>query len=337
MLLVKDWIYIAGPCAAETEEQVMETAQAVKNHVSRLSEQTIFRAGIWKPRTQPNTFQGIGDEGLKWLQRVQKEIGLAVATEVATPDQVNAAIQAGIDYLWIGARTSANPIAVQEIANAIKANNHPLKGVFIKNPVNNDTALWLGNIERIEATQTPVAAIHRGCEHQPCWEMAYKLHKQRPDIPLILDPSHMSGDAQKIEGLCHDANELEYDGVMVEVHPHPTEALSDKQQQIPPELLGHIMQNIKRPMHNSQVELKWFRHMIDEVDDRLWETLRERMRISHQIGEWKKQNGMDIVQPTRYQEILIKRKLWAKEMGLNEDTVESIFREIHKESIKMQQ
>lgn len=329
---MKDWTYIVGPCAAETEEQVMETARAVSCQLSDISGQVIFRAGIWKPRTQPDTFQGIGDEGLLWLQRVKQETGLDVATEVATPEQVKKALRAGVDYIWIGARTSANPIAVQEIADAIKGSN--LQGVFVKNPVNDDVALWAGDIERIEKAGVNVAAVHRGCGHQPCWKMAYELHKQRPDIKLILDPSHMSGDAEKIAGLCQDAKELEYDGVMIEVHNNPNQALSDNRQQITPEQLHELL--ILNINNQQQTELKWLRHMIDEVDDQLWQTLQKRMEISRQIGAWKKQEGMEVVQPTRFQEILQKRKKWAHKVGLEENMVEAIFIEIHKESVRVQ-
>ena len=225
----------------------------------------IFRAGVWKPRTSPSSFQGAGTEALRWLQEVKQQFGMEIATEVATPAHVNEALQAGIDYLWIGARTSANPIAVQEIADLLdKASPHPspkgkgdeptsnssqkgresfasecgLKGIFIKNPVNEDAALWLGNIERLEQTGIPVMAIHRGCAHKPCWAMAHYIRTQRPDIPILLDPSHMSGDATKIPSLMKKIDELQLDGAMIEVHYNPQEALSDAQQQIKPEEIG---------------------------------------------------------------------------------------------------
>mgnify|MGYP002517970033 FL=1 len=201
----------------------------------------IFRAGVWKPRTSPSTFQGVGTEALQWLQEVKQQFGIEIATEVATPAHVKEALQAGIDYLWIGARTSANPIAVQEIADALLTTRSEtyrggqLKGIFIKNPVNEDAALWLGNIERLEKTGIPVMAIHRGCAHKPCWAMAHHIRTQRPDIPILLDPSHMSGDATKIPSLMKKIDELQLDGAMIEVHYNPQEALSDAQQQIKPE------------------------------------------------------------------------------------------------------
>ena len=212
----------------------------------------IFRAGVWKPRTSPSSFQGVGAEALEWLQEVKQQFGIEIATEVATPSHVAEALQAGIDYLWIGARTSANPIAVQEIVEEIGKVvsseyrvqsieyrvQRGLKGIFIKNPVNEDAKLWLGNIERLEKTGVPIMAIHRGCAHKPCWAMAHYIRTQRPNIPILLDPSHMSGDATKIPALMKKIDELQLDGAMIEVHYNPQEALSDAQQQIRPEEVG---------------------------------------------------------------------------------------------------
>ena len=202
-------IYILGPCAAESREQVLLTASQLKDACGEIP--FIYRAGAWKPRTSPHTFQGVGEEGLVWLQEVKLRLGLPVATEVATPEHVTKALEAGMDYLWIGARSSANPLAVQAIADAIgdwKLVNGNFKGILIKNPVNADAGLWIGNIERLEKTGVPVIAVHRGCNHQPCWAMAHQVRLARPDIPMLLDPSHMSGEAakvpeliQKIEGL----------------------------------------------------------------------------------------------------------------------------------------
>ena len=345
----------------------------------------IFRAGVWKPRTSPSSFQGAGTEALQWLQEVKQQFGMEIATEVATPAHVTEALQAGIDYLWIGARTSANPIAVQEIADALQDGQSPtgrsetyrtaqtptgrsetyrgwqLKGIFIKNPVNEDAALWLGNIERLEQTGIPVMAIHRGCAHKPCWAMAHYIRTQRPDIPILLDPSHMSGDATKIPSLMKKIDELQLDGAMIEVHYNPQEALSDAQQQIKPE---EIREAYPRPVYgrsdaprcsfrskakvncflhpkgkgknSGSQELAWLRAEIDELDDQLWETIAQRMEVSERIGEWKKEHGVQALQPQRYAEIIAQRKEWAEQKGLSEELVQNLFDAIHQESLKKQ-
>lgn len=330
---------ILGPCAAETEEQLLGTALRLKNIPFSL----IFRAGIWKPRTSPDSFQGIGDEGLKWLNRVQRETGLMVATEVATPEQVEKAMFAGIDFLWIGARTSANPIAVQEIADTIRkflvhGTNHPLKGLFIKNPVNEDAALWIGNITRLQKTGLPVMAVHRGCGHQPCWRMAHQLRETLPNVPLLLDPSHMSGDAQKIPSLVNIAEQLAYDGLMMEVHPCPQEAKSDSQQQLTPDQVCHMLtySNTTKIAPKDLLPLLWLRQEMDELDDHLWEILAKRMMVSQKIGDFKQQHQMEVVQPSRYQDILLRRKAWAKKHSISEDAVQQIFDAIHQESVRQQ-
>lgn len=319
----------------------------------------IYRAGVWKPRTSPNSFQGVGKKALLWLQDVKKQFGIDIATEVANPEHVMAALSAGVDYLWIGARTSANPIAVQEIADALeKASPHPspkgkgdeptsnssqkgresfasggqLKGIFIKNPVNEDAALWLGNIERLEKTGIPVMAVHRGCNHQPCWAMAHKLRSTRPDIPLLLDPSHMSGDATKIPSLMKKIDELQLNGAMIEVHHNPHEALSDARQQIKPEEIGKFsVVSGQRSVENQ--ELAWLRAEIDELDDQLWSTITKRMDVSKRIGEWKKEIGMQPLQPERFAQIMAQRIQWAKENGLSEKFTTDILESIHEESL----
>ena len=308
----------------------------------------IFRAGVWKPRTSPSTFQGVGTEALKWLQEVKQQFGMEIATEVATPVHVNEALQAGIDYLWIGARTSANPIAVQEIADSLLTTQYSLlttrsethserglKGIFIKNPVNEDAKLWLGNIERLEKIGIPVMAIHRGCAHKPCWAMAHYIRTPRPDIPILLDPSHMSGDATKIPALIKKIDELQLDGAMIEVHYNPQEALSDSQQQIKPEEIGKFsVVSSQRSVENQ--ELAWLRAEIDELDDQLWETIARRMEVSERIGEWKKEHGVQALQPQRYAEIIAQRKEWAEQKGLSEELVQNLFDAIHQESLKKQ-
>ncbi len=327
-------IYIAGPCAAESEEQVLEAAHALAS-----TGEIIFRAGVWKPRTRPESFQGVGDEGLLWLSRVQNEVGLPVATEVANAEQVNKALAAGVDYLWLGARTCASPITVQAIANAIitSPQRTHLRGVFIKNPVNEDVALWEGNIRRFQNAECrfQIYAVHRGCNHQPCWEMAYQLHQDMPSVPLLLDPSHMCGKAERVSSLCRDAAELQYNGLMVEVHPHPEQALSDAKQQITPDDFSAIKQT-KETTYTTPLELRWMRKMIDEVDDRLWDAIEQRMSVSRRIGEYKKAHQIDVIQPTRFEEIMSKRLAWAETNHLSKETVKVIMEALHEESIRMQ-
>lgn len=341
-------IHIIGPCSAETREQVLLTARQLKEACGELN--FIFRAGIWKPRTSPNTFQGVGAEGLEWLKEVRETYGLPVATEVATPEHVEAALKAGVEYLWLGARTSANPITVQELANAINASSQKPKAVLIKNPVQEDAQLWLGNIERLERTGVPVIAVHRGCNHQPCWKMAHILRSTRPDIPLLTDPSHMSGNADKIAELLGKSAELQYDGWMVEVHCCPEEALSDAKQQITPKefrdcldsivsrlsLVSLISDNNGANEPNNFSELNWFRAEIDEADDKLWQTIAERMDICRRIGAYKHQHNITPLQPERFRQIVEKRIAWAKDNQLPQEFVEQLFDLIHAESLRVQ-
>lgn len=334
----KEPIYIVGPCAAESEEQVLSTAQAIRQAMP--DTRLIYRAGLWKPRTSPDTFQGVGETGLKWLQAVTEQTGMPCATEVATPEQVRAAWDAQIPYLWIGARTSANPIAVQEIAAQISqmsAEHQTCQAVLIKNPVNADAALWLGNIQRLENTGAEVIAVHRGCNHQPCWEMARQIRQARPDIRILLDPSHMSGQAAAVPSLCRKAQELSYDGLMVESHIAPEKALSDSKQQITPADFKWIIERLEQTGKRQDAnDLVWLRAIMDETDDKLWQVIAERMHISRQIGTWKKANGMDIIQPERYQDILQQRLKWAEKNGIDKQTVTAIMDALHTESIKQQ-
>ena len=298
----------------------------------------IFRAGVWKPRTNPNSFRGAGAKALEWLREVKQTLGLPVATEVATPGHVTAALDAGIDYLWIGARTSANPIAVQDLADLLKGSR--IKGVLVKNPMHNDVNLWLGNIERFEQAGVPVMAVHRGCNHKPCWAMAHALRQARPDLPLIIDPSHMSGNASQIGPLLTQAAELNYDGSMVEVHCCPEQALSDADQQITPNtyrgFIG-VLSGFYLGFSESEQGLSWLRAEIDEADDLLWQTIADRMDISRRIGTWKQAHGVAPLQSERYKQIVAKRIEWAKQNGLPQDFVEKLFDIIHAESLRQQQ
>ena len=313
----------------------METAGAIKDICGT---SFIFRAGVWKPRTSPHTFQGVGAPALEWLREVKDTFGIEIATEVATPEHVEAVLKAGVDYLWIGARTSANPLAVQEIANAIdRFAIRPAVpvGVLIKNPVNQDADLWLGNIERLERTGVSVMAVHRGCGHQPCWSMAHKVRLARPDIPMLLDPSHMSGDAKKVPELMGKIAELGLDGAMIEVHNKPEQALSDKAQQIKPEELRNL--GILGALGSlDNIELNWLRAEIDELDERLWDSIAARMDVSKRIGEWKKEHGVAPLQPERYQIISEKLKVKSEELGLDEAFMLRLWEQIHEESLRQQ-
>ena len=309
----------------------------------------IYRAGVWKPRTRPDTFQGAGEEGLAWLAEVKERFGIEVATEVATPEHVDAALKAGIDYLWIGARTSANPIAVQGIASQIKNEKlkikNSLRGLLIKNPVNADAALWLGNIARLEQTGVPVMAVHRGCGHKPCWHMAHSVRTARPDIPMLLDPSHMSGDAAQVPVLMQKVEELGLDGAMIEVHMDPEHALSDNAQQITPRCLRDNPDSILSRFclaslicpSEGHEELNWLRAEIDELDDTLWDTIAARMDVSRRIGEWKKAHGVAPLQPERYQQIVDRIQNTDRFADRTQtDFALRIWELIHEESLKQQ-
>lgn len=316
----------------------MRTAKELAAVCEQLSVPFIFRAGVWKPRTRPHTFQGVGEEGLAWLEEVKRTYGVPVATEVATPEHVAAALKAGIDYLWIGARTSANPIAVQAIADALTANSPKPQAVLIKNPVNADAALWIGNIERLEKTSIPVMAVHRGCNHQPCWKMAHTVRTARPDIPMLLDPSHMSGDAAQVPALMNKVTELGLDGMMIEVHCDPEHALSDAKQQIKPEELGKLVQleKLEQLVQLDPLELNWLRAEIDELDETLWATIAARMDVSRRIGEWKKAQGIAPLQPERVKVISEKLRVKSEELGIEEAFMLRMWELIHEESLKQQ-
>ncbi len=330
-------VFIVGPCAAESEEQVLATAYEIVRLLP--NQRLIFRAGVWKPRTSPDTFQGVGEPALAWLLRVRQETGLQVATEVATPEHIRAALAAGIDYLWLGARTTANPILVQQLADTLAATPHPsLQAVLVKNPVNNDPQLWLGDIVRLEQIGVPVMAIHRGCNHHPCWSMAHRLHVSRPDIPLLLDPSHLGGMVDRVTPLMQQAESLCFDGAMIETHIFPHKALSDAKQQLTPAQLAEVLRTYPLSHEaDEQLELRWLRTEIDELDDELWTTIAQRMEVSSAIGQWKQAHGVPALQQSRFDDILSRRLAWAREQGLSAEMVENVFREIHRESLSRQQ
>lgn len=331
-------LIIAGPCSAETEEQVVTTAMQLASKGVK-----IFRAGIWKPRTKPGGFEGIGVEGLPWMQRVKKETGMYISTEVATAKHVEAALKAEIDMLWIGARTSANPFAVQEIADALQGVNIP---VLVKNPVNPDLELWIGAMERINnAGVKKIAAIHRGFSsydkkiyrNLPQWHIPIELRRRIPNLPIFCDPSHIGGKRELVAPLCQQAMDLGFDGLIVESHCNPDCAWSDASQQITPDVLDYILNLLViRDEKQSTENLKELRKQIDECDNDLIEILSKRMRVSREIGTFKKEHEMTILQTGRYSEILEKRGAQGALCGMSPEFIKKVFEAIHEESVRQQ-
>lgn len=331
-------VVIAGPCSAETEEQVMETAKNLaKNGVG------IFRAGIWKPRTKPGGFEGVGSVGLTWLQEVKKETGMLVATEVANKQHVEEALNAGVDVLWIGARTSANPFAMQEIADSLVGADVP---VLVKNPVNPDLELWIGAMQRIyNAGIRQIGAIHRGFSaygkhlyrNMPQWHIPIELRRRMPELTLICDPSHIGGKRELVAPLSQQAMDMGFDGLIVESHCDPDSAWSDKSQQVTPEVLNFILNMlVVRDTTQTTESLTLLRQQIDQIDNDLLEALSKRMRISREIGQYKKEHSMPVVQTGRYDDILNSRAAAAEELGMNGDFMKTVYQAIHEESVRQQ-
>ena len=331
-------LIISGPCSAESEEQVLQTAYALAKTGVR-----IFRAGIWKPRTKPGGFEGVGVIGLPWLKKVKEETGMYVAVEVATERHVFEALKHGIDMLWIGARTSANPFAMQEIADALRGADIP---VLVKNPVNPDLELWIGGIERIyNAGIRRIGAIHRGFSsydkkiyrNTPAWHIPIELRRRMPNLPIICDPSHIGGKRELIAPLSQQAMDLGFDGLIIESHCNPDCAWSDKEQQITPEVLEVIINTLViRETSQPTENLNSLRHQIDELDDQLLELLAKRMRVSSEIALFKKANNMPVLQTGRYDEILTKRIRQGSELGMSEEFMKIILEAIHEESVRTQ-
>lgn len=331
-------LVIAGPCSAETEEQVMSAARKLSADGVK-----ILRAGIWKPRTKPGGFEGVGSEGLAWLKKAKQETGMYVSTEVATQKHVYEALKFGVDLLWIGARTTANPFAVQEIAEALQGVDIP---VLIKNPVNPDLELWIGAFERLQNVGlTRLGAIHRGFSsydkkiyrNLPQWHIPIELKRRFPDLPILCDPSHIGGKRDLIQPLSQQAMDLNYDGLIIESHCDPDNAWSDASQQVTPDRLKEILESLViRDRKQSTENLSDLRNQIDELDDQLLELLAKRMRISCEIGTFKKENNMTVVQTARYDEILNTRLAQAKGMNLNPDFMRIILQAIHEESVRQQ-
>ncbi len=335
-------LVIAGPCSAETEEQVVKIAKELKD-----SDVSVLRAGIWKPRTRPGNFEGVGALGLKWLKTAKQETGLLTSTEVANPVHVQLALENDVDILWIGARTTVSPFIVQEIADALKGTD---KTVLVKNPVNPDLSLWLGAVERLYTADIKnLGVIHRGFSayektkyrNNPEWQIPIDLQNRFPDLPLILDPSHIAGRRDIIFDLCQTALDLNYDGLMVETHHDPENAWSDAEQQITPDTLIQYMKDLKIRKEVGESEefknsLKNLRAKIDIADHQLLETLSRRMSIADEIGKIKKAQNVSILQTPRWNEILGKMILEGEEKGLSEEFILKLFKAIHQESINHQ-
>jgi chorismate mutase len=336
-------LVIAGPCSAETEEQVLETAKAAV----QIEDVRIFRAGIWKPRTRPNSFEGVGEEGLKWLKRVKEETGLLVTTEVANAHHVELALKNDIDILWIGARTTVNPFSVQEIADALKGTNIP---VMVKNPINADLALWMGALERLNlAGIDKLVAIHRGFSsaqksdyrNEPLWRIPIELKRRLPELPMVCDPSHITGDRNRIALVCQKAMDVDMEGIMVETHPNPDQAWSDAAQQVTPTALGQIVSNLKLKTEFSldrtfEHELSDLRAQIDRIDSELLESLKMRFNIVERIGDLKMKNNVTALQVHRMDEMMKRITDLAEKVGLRGLFAHEIYNVIHEESVKVQ-
>ncbi len=336
-------LLIAGPCSAETEEQLVATAHLL----AATGKVTALRAGIWKPRTRPGEFEGIGSIGLEWLKRAKEETGLPTAVEVATAKHVEEALKAGVDILWVGARSTVNPFTVQEIADALKGVDVP---VMVKNPVNPDLSLWIGALERINnAGITKLAAIHRGFSsyeksafrNEPMWDIAIQLKTLAPELPIINDPSHITGNRSLIGYISQKALDLDMQGLMIESHIDPSVAWTDAAQQVTPAALAEIIDHLalRKPEISDAVvkdALSELRSKIDKIDDLLIQKTAERMQIAEKIGQYKKDNGITILQVNRWDEILQKRTAYAKALKLSPEFTEKLLELLHAESIRRQ-
>jgi len=335
-------VIVAGPSSAESAKQVMETAYLLKEMGI-----TIYRAGVWKPRTRPGSFEGMGTKALSWLRKVRKELGMKVAIEVAQPNHIFEALKYDIDIFWIGARTTVNPFFVQDLADAMKGLDNP---VFVKNPINPDLNLWIGAIERLNrAGIRKLVAIHRGFSYfgptkyrnVPQWEIPIELRRRLPKLPILTDPSHICGRRDLLRDISQEAMDLNFNGLFIESHINPDEALSDKEQQITPADLKKLLGNLV--IRHAEVDddqllntLQHFRKQIDLLDDELMDVLEKRMMISKKIGHYKKEHDITIFQNIRWNEIVRKRFAQAQEKDLSEEFVDKVFRAIHTESIKKQ-
>lgn len=336
-------LIIAGPCSAESLDQVLTTAHALKE----ISEVSIFRAGIWKPRTRPNNFEGLGEIALPWLKKVKEETGLLVTAEVATAKHVELCLKYGIDILWIGARTTANPFSVQEIADALKGTNIP---VMVKNPINADLQLWIGAIERFSlAGITKLIAIHRGFSvgeklefrNDPLWRIPMELKLKYPELPLLCDPSHITGKRELIQTVCQKAMDLDMNGLIIETHPDPDKAWSDASQQVTPVKLAEIIQSLALKKEYSQDkdytdQLNDLRDQIDRLDNELIHTLKLRKNVVEKIAQAKISQNVTALQRNRFDQLMKERMDTGEKLGLSQDFIKEIFSTIHDQSVEVQ-
>lgn len=335
-------LVIAGPCSAETEGQVMQTAK----DLAKLNQVDLFRSGIWKPRTRPGSFEGVGKEGLSWLKRVKEETGLRTTTEVAKAAHVYDCLKAGIDVLWLGARTTVNPFSVQEVADALSGANVP---VLIKNPINPDLGLWIGAVERIyKAGIDRIGLIHRGFSYHgetiyrnvPRWQIAIEMKRRFPDLQIFVDNSHICGRRDLLQEVAQEALNLNYDGLMTEVHPRPDEAWSDAKQQITPAVFGEMLENLRlRKPTADEVEMERLtelRRQIDEIDNDLIGMLGHRMKLADQIGEFKAERNLAVLQSARWDSVMEETTKKGREHGLSDAFMRGYLRAVHQESIDHQ-
>lgn len=332
-------IVVAGPCSAESEEQVLVTARAL----SQLGVK-VFRAGLWKPRTHPGGFEGMGAEGLPWLQRVKRETGMLVATEVATPQHVELALEAGIDILWLGARTTANPFAVQQIADALSGHDIP---VLVKNPMSPDLELWIGAMQRLQSAGiTRIGAVHRGFtsaneqndyRNAPHWDLAIGLKRRYPTLCVLCDPSHISGRRELVGDISRQAINMGFDGLFVESHCAPDQAMSDAQQQLTPDELWQTLSQL-RPRHGdgAGTELEQLRQRIDECDRELVALLARRMAVVREIGQYKQAHQVPVVQSSRFDTVLRRAIELARLEGMSEQFITTVMHAVHEEAIRQQ-
>jgi chorismate mutase len=334
---------IAGPCSAETREQVLEVAEAVAKMPVHL-----FRAGVWKPRTRPGSFEGNGTEALEWLKEVKATYKLPITVEVAEPEHVELALKYGVDVLWLGARTSVNPFQVQRLADALKGVKIP---VMVKNPVNPDIDLWQGAIERLERTGvTDIAAVHRGFStyqaaspyrNQPNWPIPIELKRRKPELPIICDPSHITGKRDLVADIAQKSMDMGFEGLMIETHPRPEEAWSDAAQQVTPEVLQSILGNLVvrnqcAPDESNSVTLEHLRQLMDSLDAEIIDLIARRMELSERMGMVKKDANITAYQPERWREIVDTRGDRAEKLHLSRDFIVALYEKIHDESIKKQ-
>ncbi len=342
-VLTKKPLIISGPCSAETEEQVLETAR----QLAATGKVDVLRAGIWKPRTRPGSFEGIGTKGLPWLQQARKETGLPVAVEVATAKQVEDSLHFGVDVLWVGARTTVNPFSVQEVADALRGVDVP---VLIKNPINPDLELWLGAVERVaKAGIQKIGLIHRGFSsygnteyrNAPMWHLAIEMKRRYPELMIINDPSHISGRRDILLDVAQKAIDLDFDGLMIESHINPDVAWSDAKQQVTPARLAEMLDTIvwrKEDVNSEEYHaaLEKLRQQINHLDDELMQILGQRMKVAEKIGEFKKNNNITILQTNRWNEILERATAKGDKLGLSKEFITKYFDAVHMESINHQ-